>query len=320
MEPEITNHSQPWKHKICAVVITFNPDEKLISLLYELGKQVDHVILIDNASSNANLEHIEKARQFQDLTLFENSENLGVAAALNQGFEKADLLGYEWVITFDQDSMPAGDMVQRLWMLQEPHERSSDIAIVAPNILDIGSGRSSSFLQRRTQFLYERVMCGQSALKDITTVITTGAMLRMDAFKAAGGFREDLFIDYVDTDFCLRLLQHGYRIWVACDAVLHHTFGSRRKIKKGPIVLFPTFHSPERWYTISRNRIQMIKSYGFRFPHWLFYETVATCFILFRMVLTEDQKIPKISALIKGTWDGFRGKLGKPPWANKDTE
>jgi rhamnosyltransferase len=300
---------------ICAVVITHNPDEKFLPLLQELEQQVSHIVVVDNHSSKDGLEFIEKAKETVRFTLIENAENKGVAAGLNQGFVKAQELAYEWVITFDQDSRPEEDLVEKLRRLLQDQSQSSRIAIVAPAIIDNETRRSSPFLRRKPPFLYERVKCHQSHLEDVTTTITTGAMVRTDAFNALDGFREDLFIDYVDTDFCLRLLLHGYRIWVACDARLYHTFGQRRKIQIGPLTFYPTFHPPERWYTISRNRIQMIKSYGLRFPHWLCYEIAASSYIIIRMLFTEDKKIAKLSALIKGTWDGFRRSLGKPYWA-----
>jgi rhamnosyltransferase len=319
MEASSTNHLHPKNHGICAVVITHNPDEKFLILLHELERQVNQIIVVDNHSSKNGLAFIQKARQSVNFTLIKNAENKGVAAALNQGFAKAQELAFEWVITFDQDSEPNADMVEKLWRLLQDRSESSKIAIVAPKIIDADLERSSLFLRKKTHLLYERVECDQSHLEDVTTVITTGAMVRIAAYEVLGGFREELFIDYVDTDFCLRLLLHGYCIWVACDAHLNHTFGRRRKIQMGPLTFYPTFHPHERWYTISRNRIQMIKSYGFQFPHWLFYEMVASSYIIFRMFLTEDKKLSKMSALIKGSWDGLRGRLGKPYWALEQT-
>jgi rhamnosyltransferase len=315
MEASSDNPTYSKNQGICAVVITHNPDGKLLTLLQELERQVKQMIVVDNHSSKDGSDLFEKARQSVSFTLIENPENKGVAAGLNQGFAKAHELGFEWVITFDQDSKPESDMVEKLWRPLQDQSESSRIAIVAPKLIDVELEHSSLFLRRKTCCLYERIECDQSHLKDVTTVITTGAIVRLAAFEVLGGFREDLFIDYVDTDFCLRLHLHGYRIWVACDARLYHTFGQRRKMQIGPLTFYPTFHPPERWYTISRNRIQMIKSYGFRFPHWLCYEMVASSYMIFRMLLTEDKKLSKLSALIRGTCDGLRGKFGKPYWA-----
>jgi rhamnosyltransferase len=303
------------KRNICAVIITHNPDEKFEELLLELEKQVNLIVVVDNASSPTNLELITRAEQLPDIFLIRNSRNMGVAAALNQGFEKSIESGYLWTITFDQDSKPQIDLIEKLWKLLQNQTEPSEISILAPQIIDIASERSSRFLQRKFSILYQRRECKEAVLSEVTTVITNGAMIRNSTFKVLGGFRENFFIDYVDTEFCLRLLSKGYRIFVACDAKLLHTFGNRKKKPWGPFIFYPTFHPPERWYTISRNRIQMIKSYGLRFPHWLSYELVATCYITIRMLLTENQRFAKLSALVRGTWDGFRGKLGIPYWA-----
>jgi rhamnosyltransferase len=319
MESPLTSNFTFRNLNICAIVITHNPDEKFLTLLYELERQVAHIIVVDNASSMDRFEYLEKARQFPCLTLIENTDNEGVAAGLNQGFDKAIQLDFEWVITFDQDSKPEEDMVEKLWRLLESQTESSEIAIIAPKIIDHELAHSSRFLSRRSQFLFELLECNESWLENVTTVITTGALVRITAFKELGGFREDFFIDYVDTDFCLRLQRHGYKIVVACDAGLLHTFGHRKKMQRVSFTFYPTFHPPERWYTMSRNRIQMIKSYGLRIPHWLLYEVVATSYILIRMLLTENERLEKLSAFIRGTWDGLRGRMGKPSFTSEDT-
>ena len=312
------NRSHLWNKEVCAIVITHNPDEKLVDLLRELEGQVDHTIIVDNASSAASTETIAKATQFPNVTLIENFENLGVASALNKGLEKTIMLGYQWAITFDQDSKPAPDMVEKLWVTLLCNIDEHKIGIIAPQIIDRITGRKSPFLQRRFHCIFQRSQCEGSVLENVTTVITTGALVNLSAFKALNGFRDDFFIDYVDTEFCLRLLQNGYSIHVSCEAELLHTFGNRRRKNWGPFVLYPSFHPPLRWYTISRNRIQMIKSYGFRIPHWLLYELVATSYILIRMILTEDERLNKLSALVKGTWDGLRGRMGRPLLAFAD--
>jgi rhamnosyltransferase len=309
-----------WDKELSAVVVTHNPNEMLLELLEELTEQVAHIIIVDNASGGDSLKFLEKAKQSLNVTIIKNAENMGVAVALNQGMDKAGSLGAEWVISFDQDSRPETDMVGKLWALSQRHEESAKIAIVAPRIIDKELGRSSAFLRKKSLLLYERLECHDAPLEDVTFVITAGSLIRLSVFEELGGFREDFFIDYVDTEFCLRLVLSGYKILVDCDARLRHSFGNRRKSQWGPFVFYPSFHPPERWYTISRNRIQMIRSFGFRLPHWLIYELMATAFILIRMLLTEDMRPAKLSALMRGTWDGIMGKMGKPFWAIENAE
>lgn len=315
MEPLRSEQNSLCNQGICAVIITHNPDERLLRLLDALDAQVDRILIVDNASGLDNAEIFRRAQQSPMVTMIKNTENIGVAAGLNQGIEEAARLGFEWILTLDQDSLPEAKMVEHQCRLFERDKGSPEIAIVAPKIIDAELGRSSPFIRRRSLFRYERAHCHEAPLEEVTAVITTGSLLRYSAFRALGGFREDFFIDYVDTEFCLRLILNGYKILVACDAHLRHSFGHRRRSQWGPFVFYPSFHPPDRWYTISRNRIQMIKSFGLRLPYWLFYELTATAFILIRMLLMEDERLAKLGALMKGTWDGIMGRMGRPFWA-----
>ena len=59
----------------------------------------------------------------------------------------------------------------------------------------------------------------------------------------------------------------------------------------------------------------MLRDFALKFPHWLFYEITASAYIMFRMILTEDMKVKKLAAILRGTWDGLLGRLGVPYWA-----
>jgi rhamnosyltransferase len=309
------NSPQNLRSMICAVIVTRNPDEKLSRLLEAIRSQVVATIIVDNGTRDHSNELHKHTNAQPNVTLIENHANLGVATSLNQGLDEAIKQGFVWMITFDQDSQPGSDFVEQLCSAIESYERQDHIAIIAPKIIDAHFRKEALFLRKKFAFIYERIPCQGNRLNDVTYVITSGAMTNTRIAQKIGGFRDDFFIDYVDTEFCLRALHHGYRILVSCEAELRHHFGDRKSARWGPLQFFPSFHSPERWYTISRNRIPMLATYGLRFPHWLSYEIVATFYILGRMLLTESQRSAKLKALLKGTWDGLSGKMGAPPWA-----
>jgi rhamnosyltransferase len=144
-------------------------------------------------------------------------------------------------------------------------------------------------------------------------VITSGTLYDLQVYQQIGPFQDDFFIDYVDTDYSLRARQYGYRSMVACNALLNHRLGSRQKRVFLGGDHYPTFHSPLRWYYISRNRIPMLRRYALRFPHWLTYETVASFYWLAKMLLFETRKAAKLRAFFLGTLDGLRGRMGPAP-------
>jgi rhamnosyltransferase len=307
------------KSAICAVVVTRDPSPDLKSRLATVKDQVSEIVLVDNGSFGRSLTSVNDAVKINRVSLLTNEGNLGIATALNQGIQVAIERGYSWVLSLDQDSLPANDMVEQMCNLYSDLPNQTKIAILAPKIIDANVGKEARYLRKKSLFRYQHALCTNTLLDDVTMVITSGALINLSVYKEIGGYREDFFIDYVDTEYCLRAILKEFRIIVACQAELQHGFGNRQEVGRGPLTLYPSFHPPNRWYTSSRNRIPMIIKFGRKLPHWLLYEFVASAYIIMRMILTEDRKLAKIQALFQGSWDGVRGKMGPPPWGSSPT-
>ncbi|WP_342462711.1 glycosyltransferase [Geobacillus sp. FSL K6-0789] len=99
--------------KVCAIVVTFNPDpQDFIRCLNSYKSQVDDVIIVDNGSNLSIINEIqEQINNEASITIIRNKTNNGIASALNQGIREAMRRGYEWVITFDHDSEVENGMV-----------------------------------------------------------------------------------------------------------------------------------------------------------------------------------------------------------------
>ncbi|MGB2895620.1 MAG: glycosyltransferase family 2 protein [Anaerolineales bacterium] len=307
------NGEIPSRENIGAVVVTHQPGQGLESVLRSIVGHVGEVIVVDNDSQQEIKDWLQSLTADVGCTLLLNEQNLGVAAGLNQGIRFVADHGCAWALMLDQDSKPTPDMIEELCQGYSRLINPDETAILAPRIIDASTGRMAPFLTRSRGFLFRRVACSNAVIEDITTAITSGTLLRIAAFNALDGYREDFFIDYVDTEFCLRLQVHGWRLAATCSASIDHHLGKRTRTKIGTVQVYPTHHSPLRWYTIGRNRVQMLKTYAFRFPHWLVYEIVASAFITLRMLLTEEERSAKLRSSFQGTWDGLRGRMGPPP-------
>jgi rhamnosyltransferase len=299
--------------QVAAVVISHDPDGEFPSRIEVLLPQVAKAFLVDNGSREAGLSMLRGLETNPKIEILYNSTNLGLAAALNQGIA-ASLAGrYPWILTLDQDSQPGDTMVQTLLDTAGVQADPGRIGIVAPVPVEPGMGHPPRFLRRRGAIFFERAQCNGDVLEGVTTVFNSGALHPAGVLEATGGFREDLFIDYVDTEYCLRLWGQGYRILVVCRATLGHQLGARTHRRIGPFDFFPTFHSPVRWYYISRNRVALLRGFALRDPHWTSYELTSSFYIFLRMLLFEDSRIRKLTAAFAGTRDGLRGRMGEIP-------
>ncbi len=297
---------------IPGLVITFNPSPDFFLRLDSFYAQLDQIILVDNGSNSEVRRFLidEEKRRRSSLSVIYNQNNLGVATALNQGIRRALEQGFSYIVTFDQDSYPEAGMISVMSEAFSVHSKDGRLAVVAPNVVDPIVKTQALFLRPKNKLLFERVSCKGNVLENVTYVITSGSLFDLAAYQKIGPFRDDFFIDYVDTEYCLRARQCGYRVLVACNARLYHRQGDRQRRTFGGQEHYPTFHVPLRWYYISRNRIPMLGQYAPRFPHWLLYEVTATAYIFLRMLFFETQKLEKLRAFFLGTLDGIRGRMG----------
>ncbi|HWA86494.1 MAG TPA: glycosyltransferase family 2 protein [Opitutus sp.] len=296
--------------KIPAVVVTYHPADTVTANLSAMVRESGEVIVVDNGSSPQAHAAIESVR---GVTLLALGENLGVAAALNRGAEAAAAAGAGWMVAFDQDSVPEPGMIAALWAA---HARMPRAAVIGPRILEDGAVPSRYRWVRRHPHwpgLFQRVPSYGEDLAGVTMLITSGSLIELAAWRELGGFDERLFIDYIDTDYCLRTIRAEREVAVAGAAVLRHRLGERRDARIGGMNFRPTHHAAFRHYYMSRNRILMWRRHARAVPHWAAFDAVFAAYNFVRVLLFENERAAKIKAMAAGTWAGLCGRSGRMP-------
>lgn len=308
---------EDWKplrsQDVCAIVVTYLPDEVLPTRIHEIRLQAGHLVIVDNSPVDQPGAALHALEAEEGVEVIRNGANKGIAAALNQGLRKAKQLGFSWALTLDQDSTPSDSMLEELLLTLNTSPFRHRTALVSPNITLGAVVSGSSYWprpDRRFPLFFQRARCHGRDLDDVTMTITSGALTSLKVLEDIGTLREDFFIDYVDTEYCLRARSNGYRILVSAKALLYHQLGDMRETSFAGHTLRPRFHSPSRVYYLYRNRIPTIRRYGLRFPHWLFFDLLSSAFNLLRILLVEDQRKAKAKAAINGTLDGLYGRMG----------
>lgn len=307
---------QDARAEVCALVVTYKPNGRTLDHCREIAEQVANMVIVDNGSGEsvvAQLRHIETS---VPVRVIANPINVGIGAALNQGFEAAIELGFAWVLTFDQDSAPGPEMVAELVATLNRYAECSSIAMVGPDVIEENIPDTPYRFLRPFKCLpgaFRKSPVGKEDLTDVTAIITSGALTSVEAYEHLGPFRDDFFMDYVDTEFCLRARRMGYTVLVSARAKLLHNFGNRRAKRLLGVRFRPTFHPPSRLYYVFRNRIIMMRMYALSFPHFLVFDLVAGFFNLVRVLAFEDCRAAKVHACVLGTLDGIRGRSGAAP-------
>lgn len=260
--------------------------------LKALVPQVSEVFIVDNHSDNVS-EIQASIENLSTITLICNSDNVGIAKALNQLCETAKASGYQWILTMDQDSICKSDMVEQLVKYTDEPK----LGIIAPRV-EFWSG----------DILITSTKDGDKNVVGISACITSGSLTNIKAWEDIGGFDDWYFIDIVDDEFCTHLISSGYHLLRVNRAVLYQRAGAMRYVTLplvGTILL--TFYNEKRNYYICRNSVYYFRKYHryIRMRHQL----LVFAYAQFRRLAFEDHRWATIRSAYNGIRDGMRKEI-----------
>jgi rhamnosyltransferase len=143
------------------------------------------------------------------------------------------------------------------------------------------------------------------------TVITSGSFVCLDVLRQIGGFKDELFIDSVDDEYCMRARQHGFAIIEATAFGTEHKIGAPKTVQLLGKPRSTSNHSPVRRYYMARNRTSLGAKYFFRDPAWSFLLLKSLLREFVFIAMFEEFKGVKLKASVIGIWDAIVGRTGK---------
>ena len=274
------------EEKIIACVITFNPDiATLKKCLLAVAGQVDEIVIWDNNSANiCDIKYFIDEQKCKKYSVWEHSDNHGIAQSLNNVFSYAEKNDYRWILTLDQDSIVPDNMI-------EEYRKYID----KPNIAIIGCRTVDRNLD-------DDIWKG-SDVDVVGRLITSGSLNNIEAWKCINGFDEKLFIDSVDTDYNINLINNGYVLLRVNSVPLSHAIGNIKSIKFAGKKLIIYNHSAKRKYYQIRNMFYLDRKYK------KFYRLFALTHLIIgiiKIVLFESNKLVKLKASFMGAIDGMK--------------
>ena len=270
---------------ISSIVVLYEPKIEECTHICDYYMGVDIVYVIDNSKENykASVEQalIEKYNNIEKLHYFHFPENIGLCKALNFGIRQAKEAGCDWALLMDAESSFITDIVSVYrYML---NKLDSDVAVLAPvHIHD----RSSA-----SKYEGERI---------IKWAMTSGCLYNISTFEKMEGFKEELFVDGLDIDYCYKVREAGYKVLECGRALLrHHPASTKEFVLFGKAIFKYGVSSPERYKMQARSLVWLIRRYK-QFP-----DVVRYCWKWVKVVLFFNEKGKYIYEMKVGSKEGL---------------
>jgi len=275
--------------KAVGVVVLYYPQEKDIDNIKTYIDDIDKLYVIDNTPDKNNKEILPGNAKIDYIF---NGENIGVAKALNIAAKKAIKEKYKWLLTMDQDSSFESNSIKQIKDYIEKNN-VEDVGIVTP--------RHNTKLKKIK--LEEKIDYP-------IDVMTSGNFVNLDVYQKIGGYKDWLFIDAIDTEYCLNLWSNGYKVVRLNYVEMDHVLGNIIFKKLFGREFVSTNHNHIRRYYIMRNN-HYVRDMYINYKKEYCEMLVKQKGNIMKILLFEKDKYRKIRESIRGYIDYKRKIKGK---------
>ena len=206
--------------------------EECLDSLSGLSFDDTEIIVVDNASTDGSVEYMHERYPF--VRIFENSENMGFAPAVNQGIRGAK---GQYVLLLNNDTKVLPGFVDALCKALDDDEKvfgaSAQMLMYSdPELIDDAGDLYTLFglaFQRGNRKPASRF----SKSARITSPCGGACMYRMSVLNEIGLLDEAFFAYREDLDLGIRAKIHGYKnVYVPEARVIHYGSGTANKTGK----------------------------------------------------------------------------------------
>ncbi len=224
----------------CSVIIvTYNSGASIGPCLEALANEDCQIVIVDNASHDQTVQRVEEFVAWHPVHLMANPENLGFAAAVNQGAR--DSTG-DVLLILNPDAIAEPGSVQALLQCME----TTGAVAVGGALLEKDGQPARGFAFRRlptlTSLLFEVMLVNRlwpgnpvnrryrcldadySQQQEVEQPAGACLAVTRAAWESVAGFDEQFFpVWFEDVDLCQRLLEHNGKILYCPSARFRHS-------------------------------------------------------------------------------------------------
>lgn len=293
---------------VSVVVVTRNRIGVLKRCLKSLKKssfKLSEIIVVDNASEDETLKIINK--ESPKVKVLPQKINTGAAGGRNRG---AKVATSSLIFFLDDDAYIDADTIKNS---VKTILTDGNIAIVQTKVLSssypkkilgVGHDINTTTSLIKAYGINEEDRGQYRVVIDIP-MVGTGWLVRKHIFDAVGGFDENFFVPYEDSDISLRIRKLGYRIVFDPKAKIWHDDLKLTDIN--PRIRSIGIVSAERALYVGRNKIYFMRKHSNGLGRVIFFLFFLPLFIIYHCtVILSSLRFDILRAYLKGVILGFR--------------
>ena len=213
------------KPVVSAILVNFKQTEKTLRCLQKLDEmsvKPDFIVVVDNLSSDESRSSLQKINLSTPVHFIFNKENLGFAAACNQGIRESisrQKESFIWLL--NNDTLPDYRALEKL--LDKSLETGAGIT---GSLIKKPNGEFSGGVGRIHLFFGSVRRPHTPEETNFNYVEGSSFLISPRCLNQVGLLSEDYFLYFEETDYCVRARKQGFSVAWATESVVVHDIGS----------------------------------------------------------------------------------------------
>ncbi|MBI3397218.1 glycosyltransferase [Candidatus Woesebacteria bacterium] len=262
------------KVKVSIVIVYYKVRKEILDCINSIKAKVGHeIIVVDNEPNSSLKKYLPK-----NVKYIKSESNRGYGAGVNLGVKNSN---GEYIFVLNPDTTIEVGAIDYLYNFIQKERK---VGAVSPVLLDtkgdeqkfVGSKELTPLTGFFVLSFLNKLFPNNSVSKkywirhsnkptEVDVAPGTAMMIKKDIFNRVGGFDEDFFLYFEETDLCKRIKSLGYKIFVLPKAkVVHIWEGSTKKIENRKEIFSKSrfYYFKKHYGTLSALIINLISSVG----------------------------------------------------------
>jgi GT2 family glycosyltransferase len=297
-----------WQGSVCAAVLTYNRKEMLALCLEALRAQLDppdHVIVVDNASTDGTQAFLREAGYLADprLAYVRLDPNIGASAGFERLFREVWRSGADWGWFMDDDVIAAPDALAQLKAaFAAQFHRPEEVGFLVSTVVTPDGKLNDVPIVDERKAPRSCAEWGEylaSGLVKVRTCALNSVLIPRPTLAAFGAPCLDFVVWGEDTDYCMRVTEERPGYIVGQSRVVHLRGVS------GDLDIFTEPVGPrlDRFYYLYRNTMYLRRRFWPRHGVYLFLLKAIGHF--FKCLAFPSRPVKRALLVLRGTIAGL---------------
>jgi rhamnosyltransferase len=291
------------KEFTAVIKVVYNNTEISTDEINGITSLFKYYLVINNSQKELLNEH----QSISNYVILQNHNKNGLAGAYNLALSKLKDIDPQFVLFLDDDTDTS-----TLYSLfdDEFYAVFEDqfVAASAPIYIDSNTSTRGSHMLL-SKFSFRRIPRDHIGISQVSFMINSCSVWKHNALKKIGKYDEVMKVDHIDTDYCLRATEKGYRLILNSNYSFKHTIGDRISYRFLYKNLRSGNHSPERRKMIMLNSILVLRKHVKNYPILFYIIFERIIYELMGIIIAEKNKLQKIKFSLSGLVNGLFLKI-----------